>query len=98
MTTTLKKGEITLRVPTVPETHTAAPVRADAKHSLPIRGLVRGHATGEVFDFAPVSTANETPGTPQAEPAKLTQVEVLPQLQDIPNVQRDDENKFKFPR
>ena len=70
------------------DTHTATPIRADAKHSFPILGLFRGHATGERFDFPAISTADETPGTPQAEPAKLTQVEVLPQLQeDIPDVQ-----------
>ena len=62
----------------VSDTHTTAPVRADAKHSFPILGLFRGHATGEKFGFSAVSTADETPGTPQAEPAKLAQVEVLP--------------------
>lgn len=80
---------------TVSDTHTAAPVRADAKHSFPILGLFRSHATGERFCFPTVSTADETPRTPQAEPAKLAQVEVLPQLQeDIPDVQPDPRLKF----
>jgi hypothetical protein len=73
----------------VPDTHTVAPVRADAKHSFPISGLFFGQATGELFGFATVSTADKTLGTPQAEPAKLAQVEVLPQLQDDPDVQSD---------
>ena len=65
-------------------THTATPVCADPKHSFPILGLFRSHATGEKLGFPAISTADETPGTPQAESAKLAQVEALPQLQDIP--------------
>jgi len=61
-------------------TTTAAPVCADPKHSFPILGPFRSHATGEKFGFPAISTADETPGTPQTEPAKLAQVEVLPQL------------------
>ena len=76
------------------ETHTATPVRADAKHSFPILALLCGHATGERFGFPAISTADETPGTPQAEPAKLAHVEVLPQLQeDIPDVQPEPKHK-----
>ena len=67
---------------TVSGTHTATPVCADPKHSFPILGLFRSHATGEIFGFPTVSTADETPGTPQAKSAKLAQVEVLPQLQE----------------
>jgi hypothetical protein len=79
----------------VSDTHTATPVRADAKHSFPILCLFRGHATGERFGFPAVSTADETLGTPQAEPAKLAQVEALPQLQeDIPDVQLERNTKF----
>jgi hypothetical protein len=73
-------------------THTGTPVRADAKHLFPILDLLRGHASGQVFDFAAVSTAtaSEAPRAPQAEPAKLAQVEILPQLQKTcPSVQRD---------
>jgi hypothetical protein len=77
------------------DTHTATPVRADAKHSFPILGLFRNHATGEQFGFPAVSTANETPGTPQTEPAKLAQVEVLPQLQeDVRDVQPEPKHRF----
>lgn len=61
-------------------TTTATPVCADPKHSFPILGLLRSHATREKFGFPAVSTTDKTPGTPQAEPAKLAQVEVLPQL------------------
>jgi hypothetical protein len=76
-------------------THTATPVRADAKHSFPILGPFRGHATGEKFGFPTVSTADDTPGTPQAEPAKHAQVEVLPQLQeDIPGCSTWTQDKF----
>jgi hypothetical protein len=79
----------------VPGTHTAAPVCADPKHSFPILGPFRSHATGEKFGFPAISTADETPGTPQTEPAKLAQVEVLPQLQeDIPDVQPGPSIKF----
>lgn len=70
------------RISKAPNARTTAPIGADAKHSFPILHLFRGHATGEIFGFAPISTAGETPGTPQAEPAKLAQVEVLPQLQE----------------
>ena len=80
----------------VPDTHTVTPVRADAKHSFPILSLFRGHATGKRFGFPTVSTADETPGTPQAEPAKLAQVEVLPQLQDIPDVQPEPNINFWY--
>ena len=75
-------------------THTATPVCTDPKHSFPILGLFRSHATGEKFGFPAVSTADETPGTPQAEPAKLAQVELLPQLQDVPDVQPEPNIKF----
>ena len=79
----------------VSDTHTATPVRADAEHSFPILGLFRSHATGEKFGFSAISTADETPGTPQAEPAKLAQVELLPQLQeDIPDVQPEPKHKI----
>lgn len=79
----------------VSEALTATPVGADAKHSFPILGLFRSHATGENFGFPAVSTADETPGTPQSEPAKLAQVEVLPQLQeDVPDVQPEPNTNF----
>jgi hypothetical protein len=85
VTTTLKKGISKLfayQRHAGQDTHTATPVRTDAKHSFPILGRFRGHATGEIFGFAPISTADEAPGASQAEPAKLAQVEVLPQLQE----------------
>jgi len=75
-------------------THTATPVCTDPKHSFPI---FRSHATGEKFGFPAVSTTDETPGTPQPEPAKLAQVEVLPQLQeDIPDVQPEPNVNFWY--
>ena len=62
-----------------PDPRTTPPVRADSKHSFPILNFLRsGHATGEILGLTPVSTAGEPPGTPQAEPAKLAQVEFLP--------------------
>ena len=79
----------------VSDTRTATPVRTDAKHSFPILSPFRSHATGKRFGFSTISTAGEPPGTPQAESAKLAQVEVLPQLQeDIPDVQPEPSIKF----
>lgn len=78
---------------------TAAPVGADAKHSFPVLDLFHSDPTWEIFGFAPISTAGETPETPQAGPPKLAQVKALPQLEeeDIPNVQCD-RAKMGFPR
>ena len=72
---------------------TIAPVCADAKHSLPILDLC-DRPTRKTFDFALISTASKTPETPQAEPSKFAKVEVLPQLQGIPDVQCDCVNGF----
>jgi hypothetical protein len=82
-----------VREPSVHYLLTAAPVGADAKHSFPVLDLFHSNPTWEIFSFAPVSTAGETPETSQAEPPKLAQVKALPQLEeDIPNVQCDRAN------
>ncbi len=70
---------------------TVAPVCADTKHSLPILDLC-DRPTWKIFGFTLISTASKTSETPQAEPSELAQVEVFPQLQEIPDVQCDRVN------
>lgn len=67
---------------------TVAPVCTDAKHSLPVLDLC-DRSTRKISGFALISTASKAPETPEAEPSKLAQVEVFPQLQETREVQCD---------